>query len=359
MIRVIILFLIARFECFAHYDPAYFHNERDGFKSRRNWMSGIRNEVRLSEIALPGTHDSENRIYTDNWNCQCLTIDDQLKYGIRVFEITLRFVRNNFFLQTENDKLKDFTNLNLFAHVKTFDNFLNQVESFLIINPSEVVFIRLKSIIDGNSNERTLRESFESYFSSSNYITYLKTKRNGITIGEARGRFVILCDTGFCIDYGINFGYVNVQNNFFMRSNWDLYVKWENVREFLQLSAFGDRHTFYISYLTASGGSFPYFVASGHRNPGTSDKRLSTAQTTPEWENSYPDFPRVDCFLGICTIAFEGLNTLARDKIASFNVNDVGFRTIGIIMADFPGDELIEKIIMNNRHLQYYTRIIR
>lgn len=69
--------------------------------------------------------------------------------------------------------------------------------------------------------------------------------------------------------------------------------------------------------------------------------------TTPGWQNSSPDFPRVNCFIGICTIAFEGTNILARDQIKRLNAKRQR-RTPGIVIADFPGDDLIHEIIFSN-----------
>lgn len=57
-----------------------------------------------------------------------------------------------------------------------------------------------------------------------------------------------------------------------------------------------------ISFWTGSVGSFPYFVASGKSSPN--GNRLATGLTTPGFSNRYTDFPRVACFIGICTIAF-------------------------------------------------------
>lgn len=58
------------------------------------------------------------------------------------------------------------------------------------------------------------------------------------------------------------------------------------------------------------------------------------------------DFPRGSCGSrgGRC-ILYEGSNILGRDRI-QYQVN--GPRTVGIIMADFPGSTLIREIIDNN-----------
>jgi len=65
--------------------------------------------------------------------------------------------------------------------------------------------------------------------------------------------------------------------------------------------------------------------------------------TTPGWKNSYPDFPRVDCFIGICTIAFEGVNILTQEYLRNQHP-----AYVGIVMADFPGPGLIDSLIRLN-----------
>lgn len=98
-----------------------------------------------------------------------------------------------------------------------------------------------------------------------------------------------------------------------------------------------------LSFWTGHGGSFPYFVASGKSSPGNSDPRLATGLTTPGFKNSYPDFPRVACFIGICTIAFEGINILGYNYIVNNNI-----KYLGIVFTDFLGDPLLQKAIGTN-----------
>ena len=105
-----------------------------------------------------------------------------------------------------------------------------------------------------------------------------------------------------------------------------------------------------MNYLSGANGSFPYFVVSGHSSPGTSAPRLSTGLTTPVWKDSYPDFPRVDCFIGICTIAFEGTNILTANYIAN---SSYGSSIVGMVMTDFPGKRFVENIIRLNNGEDY------
>jgi 1-phosphatidylinositol phosphodiesterase len=319
----------------AHRDPAYFRNSDDGFHNRERWMQNIPGHLKLSQLAIPGTHDSgANGSGNDILFTQCLNFDEQLRYGIRFFDIRVRHFKNSFPIHHD-----------AFFLDKHFDQFLNSVQSFLDRNPSETVLFRLKHEYNAADNSRNMLETLDAYLKGRN--RFLQTNNRDVTLDQARGKFIIMSDNGWFDSRGIHYDSSNIQDAYSLNSNWDLYSKWEKVRDHLHRAKDGDSNTFYINYLSGSTGSFPYFVASGHSNPGTSAPRLSTGRTTPGWRNSYPEFPRVSCFIGICTIAFEGTNILARDRIRQFNRSKQR-RTVGIIVADFPGDDLIEQIIRNN-----------
>jgi 1-phosphatidylinositol phosphodiesterase len=313
----------------AHWDPAYFRNSDDGFKNNPDG-------VKLSQLAIPGTHDSgadggrdNDMLYT-----QCLNFDEQLRYGIRFFDIRVRHFGNSFAIHH-----------GAFFLNKHFDQFLNSVQKFLDRNPSETILFRLKHEHTEEKNTRNMLQTLDAYLKGRN--RFLQTKKRDITLKKARGKFIIMSDNGWFDSRGMSYGSSNIQDAYSLDNNWDLYSKWEKVRDQLHRAKDGDSNTFYINYLSGSGGSFPYFVASGHTDPSTSASRLSTGRTTPGWKDSYPDFPRTTCFIGICTISFEGTNILARDRIKNFNEGKQP-RTVGIIVADFPGDDLIQEIIRNN-----------
>lgn len=122
--------------------------------------------------------------------------------------------------------------------------------------------------------------------------------------------------------------------------------KWLKVKSHLTLANKDNGNKIYINYLSGSGGSCPYFVASGQSSHQTDAPRLLTGRTTPGWKDSWPDFPRISCFIGICSIAFEGTNILAADSIEKSRIFN---RKLGIIMSDFPGPDLISRIIGLNK----------
>ena len=128
--------------------------------------------------------------------------------------------------------------------------------------------------------------------------------------------------------------------------------KWLPVKNKLQEAVTGNDTTFYINDLSGYGNIdetfkvvMSYFIASGRVTFSASAYRLPTFY--PCISGMYPDFPQSTA--GICWILFEGVNILTKNQIVNYNKNIQKYkRTVGIVMADFPGDWLIEAIIKNN-----------
>ncbi|WP_374016795.1 phosphatidylinositol-specific phospholipase C [Paenibacillus thiaminolyticus] len=326
----------------AHWHPGYSHDASIGYHNP-NWMSLIRDHARLSELSIPGTHDSmayrTNQPATDHVYTQSMPLITQLNSGIRFLDIRCRYVDGSFSLHHGSYYLD-----------AMFGDVLNEVTDFLKRNPSETVLMRIKQE-HSSVPDRVFNDTLQRYIDS--YPGFFWDSKNGSitnpTLGEMRGKIVILrnvAGSNIGIDYAHQF---DIQDNYNVSTNWDLYQKWLDVKK--QLQKANESHqkgsqTKFINYLSGGNIAYPYFVASGHSSPGTSAPRLATGLTTPGWSDSYPDFPRTDCFLGICTIAFEGTNVLTTDYIANNNVEYTG-----IVAADFPGKGLIENIIRANRSL--------
>ncbi|MED1304108.1 phosphatidylinositol-specific phospholipase C domain-containing protein, partial [Bacillus pacificus] len=316
-----------------HFHYAYSHDSNIGYENP-NWMAQISDNSTFSDLSLPGTHNTMARFGGDITKCQTMTLATQLNAGIRFLDIRCRHIENVFAIH----------------HGPVYQNAMfgdvcNDVAAFLRKNPSETIFMRIKEEHTPANNTRSFADTFVDYKSRYKDLFWNWTSDNP-RIHEIRGKVVVLQNFSGP-RFGIPYNTLNTQDRYHLNTNWDLYDKWLFVKEHLYKAdnAYknGGKQP-YLNYLSGSGGSFPYFVASGHSSPGTSAPRLSTGLTTPAFASWYPDFPRVNCFIGICTIAFEGTNILTSDLI---NVSN--FQYVGIIAADFPGGGLIDNIIRLNR----------
>lgn len=212
--------------------------------------------------------------------------------------------------------------------------------------------MRVKEEYNPTNNTRSFAETFHlRYWENEKYKDYLWkfthwTSILNPTLGEIRGKIVILPNFPNTRTYGIPYNSFTIQDHYNLGSNHELYDKWLRVQKHLEEADKGRRDIKYMNYLSAAGKPFPfpYFVASGHTNPATKARRLATGRTTPGW-NSWPDFPRLDCVwmpFKVCTIAFEGTNVLTTDRLGNYK------NRVGIIMADFPGPGLIDRTIAFN-----------
>jgi len=371
-------------------EPGYSH---DGGVNvyQQNWMSKVPSNFKLSYLSLPGTHDTMSRM-TDGpvaqtvalyGQTQSMDLQNQLDAGIRVLDIRIGFWSDTF-LTCHGPIVQD----------GAFQDVLATVVKFLNNYPSETVLMRVKYEHNFGGNTRTFEQVFQQdYWNGPLSHYFWQGTNSNPTLAEIRGRIVVLDD--FSTNgshYGIAYNSFFTQDNYALRNNWDLYAKWIDVKHQLTLAHniglvyIGPRceieitdqvfcnyiyypptsHTMvtpwakydtdaledlrFMNYLSGAAAAvgdtvYPYFVASGKSSPATDAPRLATGKTTPGWSD-WPDFPRVDCLLGICTIAFEGTNNLTYNWLGDNNP-----KRVGIIMADFPGPGLIQRIIDVNSRL--------
>ena len=77
-------------------DGRYYNNEDTIEVSLPNWMEWIPDGTPISELAIPGTHDSASLDGGDLVETQDLSLRAQLDAGIRAFDIRARHIENVF-----------------------------------------------------------------------------------------------------------------------------------------------------------------------------------------------------------------------------------------------------------------------
>ncbi|QJR14630.1 phosphatidylinositol-specific phospholipase C [Usitatibacter palustris] len=325
--------LATPFAALAHNNPGYSHDSGPGGNySKPSWMGALADGRKISELSVPGSHDTMSHHGGDIAKTQSMPLATQLNSGIRALDIRCRHVKNGFpIYHGIIDQKADFRDV------------LNTAQAFLKANPRETILMRVKEEHTPDGNTRTFEQTFEDYVAKYPGLFWTGTGTNP-TLGEVRGKIVVLQDFRPATKtWGLMWNTFDIQDDFSVKTNWDLEGKWNKVSAQVQDAFRGDANKVYVNFLSASGGSFPYFIASGHSSPGTGAPRLATGKTTPGWKNCCKMFPRVNCAIGICTIAFEGTNTLMYDTLKT-----LGIGRVGIIYADFPGYGLIDEIIKRN-----------
>ncbi len=331
----------------AQTEPGYAHDATINAYNP-GWMAALPDSMKLSYMSIPGTHDSMALVGGDAIATQTTELATQLAAGIRVIDIRILFQFDSFFLCH-----------GVMPEPGSFDSVMQTLETFLRQNPGETVLMRVQDATNGLGNTESFEQVFQSYWSRYSGIFWNNANHEtNPTLGELRGKVVVLQNFTATASYGLNYSEFNAQDDYNFNNNWYQYTKWTEVEAQLMKANMpsqicsqgvcypllpGNANRLYINSLRGAGGSFPYFVASGKSDPSTGGPLLMTGETTPLF-NNWPDFPRVNCFLGMCSIAFEGTNNLTFDWLLASP------RTrVGIIMADFPGPGLIDAVIAANQ----------
>lgn len=331
LLLVLVLVLGCVPMAFAAGDTAYWH-ESKAAGSQKNWMGSIGDEVRISDLSIPGTHDTMayagGLIIKDIVRTQTMTLEQQLNSGIRFVDIRVAYKNTRFELYHGS--------ISLGFRLETV---LDTMAAFLKANPTETILMRFKQE-NTSASDAHMKALFDKYYEK--YADLFFDYKGGIpTLGEVRGKVLILSDV-LSITQGINYRTLVTQDDYNLTTNWDLYSKWEKVRGHLNSASRGGG-AIYLNYLSGSGGSFPYFVASGKSSSGTNAGQLATGLVVNRSSTKYPDFPRQKLLGSLYAINFEGTNKLTMNYIS-----DNSLKHVGIIAADFPGEGLIRAVINAN-----------
>ena len=321
------------------YNDAYWHRGPwAAEKAQSSWMQTVQDSTPLWQLSIPGTHDSASTGYGgDAVQTQSLTISQQLTAGIRYLDFRCRLFDGS--LQLHHGVV--------WLH-KSCASGVADVAAFLRKHPSETVLIKVQQEHSSASDAEYQREFDKMVEPFSNVVWQGAGATKTPTLGQVRGKIVFIQRFNQWTRNVLSYNRFYHLDNYQMGTNWDLHSHWEAVKSQLSAFAQGREMEEWITHLVGSGGSFPYFVAGGRSSPNGG--HLLTGLTTPGWSGSYPDFPRDDCFIGICSIFFKGLNELTAEYIEKHKP-----AYVGIIVADFPGPLLIDAIIKRNARTWKYN----
>ena len=152
------------------------------------FFSALPDEIYLSEVNIPGTHDSCTAFCSMENVCRCqsLTIKEQLELGIRLFDIRLYKSGKDFYLChaiadcfTDSDKKKKLS----------FDDVLSDFRGFLKNNPEETLVVSVKQD-RGIINRWFFPAFYERHLVGNEKEWYLENENP--TLSECRGKMVLM-----------------------------------------------------------------------------------------------------------------------------------------------------------------------
>lgn len=141
-------------------------------------MANIPDDRPLSEVTMPGTHNTMalyGGVYAE---CQTWNLASQLRAGIRFLDIRLRYINGNLTLHHGVSYQRGH-----FGHV------LEALVDFLHEYPTETVLMRVKEEFSESNN---IYSAVVDYIHRYAYWDLLWHSRLVPTLGEARGKLIVL-----------------------------------------------------------------------------------------------------------------------------------------------------------------------
>jgi len=345
----------------AHSSGAYANE--DDLVDAGAWMTGLPNELQLSWLSVPGTHDSGAypSVLTALAQTQSKSISEQLEGGIRAFDIRVEHKSDGTFdvVHGEQD----------IPGVALQDDVLLPINTFLTDNPGEVIFFHIQRQ-RGNGAEADFWTDFLAEAAVGTPTTFAArlhpSPSESMMLGKARGQIVVLDIENNLTDIptasSIFTAAATLQNEYEICNTIGVTDKWIDIRDHHAATQTGSSDEIYMNFLSGNvkaGCSLnpsPSFVASGHTTASDNSPRLSTGHVTNCDDHSqdlvdadeYTDcpsfFPHTSCALGLCTVSYEGMNVMFDLLVRNHNPS----RT-GLVWMDYPGSLLIQTIIDVNR----------
>ena len=155
-----------------------------------DWMAELEDERPLSELVIPGTHDSATQ-YVDLAffsKCQALSVGEQLEAGARYLDIRLGVDEHNGIFKL----MHGFTNCRPSAvsiDALYLDELLRECYAFLAAHPSEAVLFAVKQE-HGEESVEEFETMLDGYLRE--HPDYWLLTDTLPTLGEARGKLVLL-----------------------------------------------------------------------------------------------------------------------------------------------------------------------
>lgn len=169
--------------------PAFETVDRTAVSGSANWMARLDDGLALSEVTLPGTHDSATKNVQLAFfsKCQALDIGEQLEAGYRYLDVRLG---------ADGERLKlmhGFTNCTTsgwpWAKALYLDAVLEPCYAFLSSHPTETVVFAVKQ--EHGSESVAQFQTLLNAYVQKNPDMWLLTDHIP-TVGEARGRLVLM-----------------------------------------------------------------------------------------------------------------------------------------------------------------------
>ncbi|KZZ90529.1 PLC-like phosphodiesterase, TIM beta/alpha-barrel domain protein [Moelleriella libera RCEF 2490] len=299
-------------------------------KGNADWMAKLPDKVRLTDISIPGTHETMTYSIRGKLQCQNARLKTQLRAGIRYIDIRLRLVDNKLQVYHANTYTKH-----------SFHEVLDTVFKFLDRHPKEALIMRIREEQEPKgkntvSFETALRKALGSPAGQKHIWDY-KPQDRLPRLGQMRSKVLIL--QNFLTDaqkkgghkgkappeqpgnFGVawkNKDRMALQDVYNVGKHNIIRTKWRITKEALRTALrapHSDRRLF-ISHSSAAVTIKPITAARGPKG----SRRKGMNELTTRW----------------LTYKKKGKKPVGR---------------VGVVVFDFPGKKAINAVIRRNKRL--------
>lgn len=231
-----------------HRDDSYC-NEPEPDRFAPDWMKDIDGGKLLTELSIPGTHDSCALYGTIFAECQSWKLPSMLRAGIRFIDIRCRHLHNAFVIYH-----------GVAFQFKNFTDVLTECQNFLAENPSETIIMKIQQEYEAEDNTESFEETFLRYNKAYKDLIYIY---DGIPkLDQVRGK-IFLMQRGFYVgayDFDDSF----IQDDYQIPDQSKIPKKIDEILDMLKMAVDGDPKEFYINHCSGTGLWYtePTFVAS-------------------------------------------------------------------------------------------------
>lgn len=181
----------------------------------KNWLKNVDDNAKITEVSLPGTHDSgaTHSIADVAGKCQDISIKTQLEIGVRFFDLRLQLVNDEFKI------VHSFVDQNL-----KFSAVLEDLYSFIKENSSEYLIISIKEEASAVNSTLWFDEALIRDFEEYQDVFMINENKLPETVKEARGKIYLLsrfsgnigipAHYGWADDCSFEFDNIFVQDNY-------------------------------------------------------------------------------------------------------------------------------------------------
>lgn len=321
----------------ADYKPESVDNSR--------WMKQLRDSRLVCDLSLPGSHDA---CTAEGWindiigigaeiiaKCQDLTILEQLKVGVRVFDLRPERVLDG----------KDFSLRCSHGPVATkmlVSEFFTALQQWLKANPTEFCIVTVD--LSATSDKTAWGKEFSALVNDARYKGLFADFKSRLTVGEMRGRVLMLSKWeygakplgGYC--YG-----------------WGSYLELEKQQQGYIIAADGSRTPLWVQ---------DYWEDITRTNKDQALVRMLEAAVSrdmtasaPAWVINYPS-----AYIGSALSDNYRLNAVSANKVA-IDWLDTHKGSVGIIYMDFAGMDKSPNYskteLYNTLGMQLVNRVIK